>query len=115
MPKLRYVGNGSLSGLHNLEELHMANNIELMEIHESALSRRENGEENEIWPPLKKVHLQNNKLTSLDYHLILKWEALSELDIRDNPWTCDCENQWLVDDLMPAYIKINDSIAKTIT
>lgn len=55
MPQLAYIGNGSLSGLHNLEELHIANNIELTEIHNSALSRRENGEENEVWPPLKKV------------------------------------------------------------
>lgn len=59
--------------------------------------------------------MQNNKLTSLDRHLILKWDGLIEMDLRENPWTCECENQWLVDELMPAYIKINETMAKEMT
>lgn len=61
-----------------------------------------------------QVFLQNNKLTYIEYDLVLKWDSLTELDIRDNPWTCECENQWLVDQLMPAYIKINESIASEV-
>lgn len=40
-------------------------------------------------------------------HLIIHWEALHDLDIRGNPWTCECENQWLLEELMPVYQKIN--------
>lgn len=47
--------------------------------------------------------------------MILKWDGLIEMDLRENPWTCECENQWLIDELMPAYLKINETMAKEMT
>lgn len=55
MPKLSLIGKGALSGLEGLEELHISNNINLKDIHSAALTRKEEGAENDVWPPLKKV------------------------------------------------------------
>lgn len=108
--ELESIGARALSKLENLVELHICNNIKLSQIDPAALSRVE--VETELWPPLKKLYLQDNKLTSLDSHLVLRWDHLEYLDLRYNPWTCECENQWIADILMPIYIKINETLAK---
>ena len=28
------------------------------------------------------------------------WDDLSWIDLQDNPWACDCHNQWLLTRLM---------------
>lgn len=111
MSKLESIGKGSLSGLQQLKELHVGDNVNLKEMDPGALTRREEGAENEIWPPIGKLYLRNNKLAYLDRHLIVKWEGLSDLDLTDNPWACECENQWMVDVLMPVYMQINSTEA----
>lgn len=58
MPKLRYVGAESLSGLRNLEELYLSDNIDLEDINTKALTWVEDGAENEIWVPIRKVRIQ---------------------------------------------------------
>lgn len=45
--------------------------------------------------------VSNNKLSTIDQQLILRWEDIEEIDIRYNLWKCDCENQWMIDTLMP--------------
>lgn len=114
-PQLQYIGKGSLSGLQQLKELYINNNINLREINAYSLTRREEGAENEIWPPISKLDLHNNKLSSLERHLIVKWEGLTVLSLKDNPWSCDCENQWLFDVLMPIYVNVNLTEAKELT
>ncbi|KAB0791581.1 hypothetical protein PPYR_03381 [Photinus pyralis] len=108
--ELESIGARALSNLEHLVELHICNNIKLSHIDPAALSRVE--VETELWPPLKKLYLEDNKLASLDSHLVLHWDHLDQLDLRYNPWTCECENQWIVDTLMPIYVKINETIAK---
>nr|CAH7729694.1 unnamed protein product [Callosobruchus chinensis] len=61
-----------------------------------------------------KLYLGNNKLSYLESDLLARWDNLLHLDINDNPWTCECENQWLIEELMPIYIKINPENAKKI-
>lgn len=61
-----------------------------------------------------QLHLHKNKLSYLDSDIVARWDELLELDIRDNPWTCECENQWLITDLMPIYLKINKDMAKEV-
>ncbi|KAF5287032.1 hypothetical protein FQA39_LY16146 [Lamprigera yunnana] len=112
MIELEYIGARSLSALENLRELHICNNMKLWHIDPAAFSRVE--VESEIWAPIKKLYLQNNQLSRIDFHLILKWNELEELDLRYNPWSCECENQWIADELMPIYIKLNETIAKDI-
>lgn len=114
IPQLQAIGKNSLNGLQQLKELHICDNINLKSIDPAALTRREDGAENEIWPPISHLDLHNNKLTYLDRHLIVKWEGLSGLDLRENLWSCDCENQWMFDTLMPIYVGINLTQAKEL-
>ncbi|CAH1380376.1 unnamed protein product [Tenebrio molitor] len=114
MPKLVNISKGSMSKLWNLEELYCFDNIELVHIDKAALSSRRDDAEYETWPPLKKLYLQNNKLTSIDMQVILNWKDLSDLDLTDNPWTCECENQWMIDELMPIYLQLDEIKAKAL-
>lgn len=114
IPQLVSIGGGALAGLEQLRELHASDNINLREIDPYALTRREDGAENEIWPPISVLELRNDKLAYLDRHLIVKWEGLDRLDLGDNPWSCDCDNQWLVDVLMPTYVAINETEAERL-
>lgn len=40
-------------------------------------------------------------MSTLDHNLIGRWDEIDEIDIRYNPWKCDCVNQWMVDQLIP--------------
>ncbi|KAJ8971417.1 hypothetical protein NQ317_018152 [Molorchus minor] len=112
--KLTYVKKHSLSGLLNLEELYLCDNIDLVEIDPLALAMVRNHSGGTIWPPIKKLQIGNNKLAYLDSDIIARWDGLSMLDIRGNPWTCECENQWLVEDLIPIYLKIDEGMAREV-
>ncbi|RZC39590.1 leucine-rich repeat neuronal protein 1, partial [Asbolus verrucosus] len=114
MPELLNISKGALSKLANLEELYIFDNIKLCHIDKAALSARRDGAEYATWPPIKKLYLQDNKLTSIDMQLILNWKSLNALDLTNNPWTCECENQWMVDELMPTYLAIDANKAKSL-
>lgn len=45
--------------------------------------------------------LFDNNLTTLNEQLIEHWNEVEEIDIRYNQWKCSCENQWMVDKLVP--------------
>lgn len=111
---LHHVGRHSLSGLTNLTDLRMSDNIDLVTIDDLALAKPSKLTGGAIWPPIKKLYIGNNKISYLESEIIARWDSLSELDIRENPWTCECENQWLIDDLMPIYLKINEDMAKEV-
>lgn len=64
--------------------------------------------------PYFQLYLGNNKLSYLDSDIVARWDGLSELNINENPWTCECENQWLIEDLMPIYLRINEQQAKLV-
>ncbi|KAJ8916039.1 hypothetical protein NQ315_010907 [Exocentrus adspersus] len=83
--KLTRVKALALSGLINLEELHMSDNIALEEIDPMALAMVRNHTGGAIWPPIKKLHISNNKLAYLDSDVIARWDFLKELDIRGEP------------------------------
>ncbi|XP_018320781.1 leucine-rich repeat neuronal protein 3-like [Agrilus planipennis] len=112
MPQLQKIEEKALSNLVNLEELHICNNPALDYIDPNVLSRKD--VENEIWPQIRKFYLCNNKLTHIDSHILAHWDTLTDLDIRGNSWTCECENQWLVETLMPIYVEINRSQASEV-
>ncbi|KAI5709110.1 hypothetical protein M8J76_010323 [Diaphorina citri] len=105
MPELVSLQANSLSNLPALQEFHAANNSKLSFIHASTFSRTVVSEDGQsrttVWPPLEKLVLSNNALQRLDGTLVARWDKLKVLDIRYNPWMCDCENQWLVSSLLP--------------
>lgn len=112
MPVLEEIGQHSMSGLENLEELYISDNIALSSIHYGTLVRLD--VDNPVWPRVKKLNISNNKLTHLNSTFLAKWDYLTELDIRANPWTCECENQWMIEELMPLYVGLNVVQAKEI-
>uniref|UniRef100_A0A1B6C1M7 LRRCT domain-containing protein n=1 Tax=Clastoptera arizonana TaxID=38151 RepID=A0A1B6C1M7_9HEMI len=105
MPNLVSIESRSLSSLKNLKELNCSHNLLLHSIDGTALTSA--NEEGEIWPPIIKLFLNNNKLGYLDSQLLMQWERVMYLNIQNNPWICDCNNQWLVSDLIPLLKKSN--------
>lgn len=46
--------------------------------------------------------LFSNNLTILSEELLAEhWNEVEEIDIRYNVWKCACENQWIIDKLIP--------------
>lgn len=87
MGSLRVIGKGGLGGLENLSTLKLSHNHHLSYIHPSAFTFPEkDNPEREQWPPIKKLFLDNNNLTSLDNHMFIKWKDMSEIHLHDNPW-----------------------------
>nr|CAH7729695.1 unnamed protein product [Callosobruchus chinensis] len=111
---LQRLEKHSLSGLIQLATLKLSDNIDLVSIDAMAIAKAMNHSGGAVWPPLKELYLGNNKLSYLESDLLARWDNLLHLDINDNPWTCECENQWLIEELMPIYIKINPENAKKI-
>lgn len=105
MPELTSLKANSLSNLISLEEFNCSHNSKLSSLHPSSLSRMVTGDDGitrtVVWPPLEKLVLSNNALQRLDGNFLARWDKLQVLDIRFNPWLCDCENQWLVSSLLP--------------
>ncbi|KAL3270508.1 hypothetical protein HHI36_021048 [Cryptolaemus montrouzieri] len=113
MPELTEIGAGSLANLTKLEELYVAGNPKLARIDDGALASTDRtGGTYEVWPSIKKLYLNDNQLSYMNKSFLAQWDSLAELDLLDNPWTCECENQWMVDTLMPIYMKIDKEKAE---
>uniref|UniRef100_A0A1B0GJL0 LRRCT domain-containing protein n=1 Tax=Lutzomyia longipalpis TaxID=7200 RepID=A0A1B0GJL0_LUTLO len=101
MPVLERIEHGAFSGLTGLKTLQMSMNPKLSFIHADALSMKGSEDPSrEEWPDLTHLYLHNNNLTTLDMMTLANWEHLEVLDIRNNPWLCDCSNQWMIDRLL---------------
>ncbi|XP_016914126.1 leucine-rich repeat neuronal protein 3 [Apis cerana] len=105
MPHLTIVGSGSFSGLTSLEHLRIQNCPNLESIHENALASWDNNSTETVWPPLKKLDLSDNALRYLPQLLISRWDWLEKLDLTNNKWSCDCDNEYLINVLLPTYGK----------
>ncbi|XP_067637406.1 leucine-rich repeat neuronal protein 3-like [Eurosta solidaginis] len=106
MPDLSIIGAGTFAELQNLETLILSSNPKLSKIDEKAFTKNTKNPEIYSFPPLEKLYLHNNNLTQLDHGLLERWDKITVLDLRYNPWICDCNNRWLVEVLM---IQINNT------
>jgi len=78
----------------NLEKLELTNNKNLFLISEHAFY----GMYNETWFPLKELNLQKNSLHVISEKMLSNhWTELDSIDLRLNPWHCDCHLAWLHD------------------
>ncbi|CAK9831544.1 Leucine-rich repeat neuronal protein 1 [Anthophora retusa] len=100
MPYLTVVGKRAFSGLTSLESLRVENCPKLELIDEYALAS-EVDSEGPVWPPLKKLYLSDNALRYLPQQFVARWDWLEELDLMNNKWSCDCNNQYLIGTLLP--------------
>ncbi|EDV98840.1 GH13381 [Drosophila grimshawi] len=99
MLDLRKIGPGALKELQNLTVLVLSDNKMLSEIDELAMAKNITGDVLD-YPPLEKLYLNNCNLTRIPRSLIVRWDKLSTLDFRFNPWTCDNSNEYLIKHLI---------------
>ncbi|XP_029040261.1 TLR4 interactor with leucine rich repeats-like [Osmia bicornis bicornis] len=104
MPHLTVIGAGAFSGLRALEHLRIQNCPKLEAVDGYALAAQTESE-GPMWPPLKKLDLSDNALRYLPEHFVARWDWLEELDLMNNKWSCDCNNQYLIRMLLPQYGK----------
>lgn len=115
MGSLHVIGKGSMGGLESLKELQLSHNHHLTFIHPSAFTFPEkDNPEREQWPLIKKLHLNNNNLSSLDVHTFIRWKEMDEIHLNDNPWLCDCELQWVTDTLITIIEKTTPHLIEHI-
>ncbi|XP_058062050.1 leucine-rich repeat neuronal protein 3 [Anopheles bellator] len=115
MPALKVIGRGAFRGLQSLQELYLANNPHLGYLHAEAFSRNDtDNPERLIWPPVRRLYLHNNDLKYLDAQLLVQWDSMEVIDIRVNPWACDCSNRWVVSTLLPIVERTTPTILNNI-
>ncbi|XP_055593119.1 leucine-rich repeat-containing protein 70 [Uranotaenia lowii] len=112
---LRVIGRGAFSKLENLKELHLCNNAQLTYLHGEAFSRPDaDNPDRKDWPRLKQLYLHNNNLSVLESQLLARWDDMNLIDLRNNPWNCDCENQWIIEALLPIVEKATPAALNNI-
>lgn len=106
MMRLKSIDRGAFSALANLTTFNCTNNPHLGHIDGAAFSRagRITNATTEEWPVVAELRLHNNNLRILDSHLLARWDTVHVLELETNPWQCDCENQWLLDVVVPLLV-----------
>lgn len=103
--QLRRVEINAFSGLANLETLVMTENRMLSFIDPRAFEFGfdDYGENTRSFSPLRQLFISGNNFTSLPKSL-LPWGRLMEMDLRWNPWQCDCDfGPWIGGVLRKVY------------
>lgn len=105
MMRLQRIDSGAFSALANLTVFNCTNNAHLEHIDPAAFSRPDRvNNATEEWPAISELRLHNNNLRVLDAHLLARWDTVHVLELETNPWQCDCENQWLLDTVVPLLV-----------
>jgi Leucine-rich repeat (LRR) protein len=88
MGSMHVIGRGALSGLESLKVVRLSHNHHLTHIDPYAFVYYEKRGDSPIttWPPVEKLFLDNNKLTTLDSELLGNWKRINEIHLHDNPW-----------------------------
>ncbi|XP_057330557.1 leucine-rich repeat neuronal protein 3-like [Microplitis mediator] len=103
LPYLTHIGRHVFSQLPILEELYLCDCPRLTDIDEDSLVMH--NIHGAFWPPLKKLDISNNALKYLSANLLGMWYKLEKLNLVNNDWSCDCENQYLITQLLPTFGK----------
>ncbi|EAT46547.1 AAEL002307-PA [Aedes aegypti] len=112
---LKVIGRGAFSKLEGLKEIHVCYNPGLTHLHEEAFSRVDAYNQNQTeWPPMKQLYINSNNLSKLDTQLLARWDDMEVIDIRYNPWSCDCDSQWMVETLLAIVEETSPRIKNNI-
>ncbi|KAF4521506.1 hypothetical protein B566_EDAN001806 [Ephemera danica] len=107
LPNLTRIGEKTFANMRSLKELIITDNKRLEFIHPDAFKDQYDYERDQ-WT-LKHLYLKNNQFGVLPRDLIKRWNALETLTLENNPWVCDCENQWMLDELMHLLDSMNSN------
>ncbi|GIX91296.1 slit 1 protein [Caerostris extrusa] len=97
-----------------LKRVHSSDNPNLKTItinHNKELKRIQDGAFDNL-PNVQHVSLRGNSFETLHYNL-LAWDELQFLDVRDNPFICNCSLHWLWKQLSTKNITIVDGQTDT--
>ncbi|CAG2173730.1 unnamed protein product [Oppiella nova] len=89
MKELIEIKEKTFSYLYNLQKISISNNPHLSYIDSYAFY----GIFNRSWIAIKEANFRANRLSSLPENT-LPFCNLTSLDLRENPWTCDCHLLW---------------------
>ncbi|XP_035456482.2 leucine-rich repeat transmembrane protein FLRT3-like [Spodoptera frugiperda] len=106
LSRLQNVSAGALAGLGDLVILRMNYNPRLTNLDPDFLVWK-NEDDEELWPNLRELYLNNNNLSSIDSGILDNWKELMAADFSINPFICDCKNQWVVDVLVPLLVAMS--------
>ncbi|XP_037944265.1 leucine-rich repeat-containing protein 15-like [Teleopsis dalmanni] len=112
MPELKRIGKNAFSDLQNLTTLIASSNPKLSYIDEKAFSKNTTNPLILSYPPMHELYLHNNNLTILPRELFERWDNIQMLDLRFNPWVCDCSNKWLVESII---VQVNATTPNLVT
>ncbi|KAK2190578.1 hypothetical protein NP493_75g03017 [Ridgeia piscesae] len=87
MPHLTVIRNDTFAGLRMLVTVKMNGNFRLTEIEARAFGQADANQ-------VVVANLSGNALTTL-HASTLYWTDVDVLDLRDNPWRCDCHLAWV--------------------
>lgn len=59
--------------------------------------------------------MHNNNLTTIERNWIVRWEKVTVIDLRFNPWNCDCSNSWLIHSLIKEINNTTPVLAHDVT
>lgn len=96
-PHLTSTALNAFSGLYELETLILSENRKLTNLHEASFEQNV-----DVRTSLRQVFLFDNNLSNIPTTL-LPFGQLTELDLRRNPWRCDCDLSFIGDVLRRIY------------
>ena len=104
LPELQVVRSYAFSELEGLEVIEMHSNRALADIEEDAFIAT---------TKLRRVDLHANQLQTVGAN-VLEWEDLERVDLRYNPWQCDCHLKWMPGALSQLTTNVSRSLAKDV-
>uniref|UniRef100_A0A914QP42 LRRCT domain-containing protein n=1 Tax=Panagrolaimus davidi TaxID=227884 RepID=A0A914QP42_9BILA len=92
------ISECAFCGLPNLKIVDLSNNTQLYNINENAFGAIENKKDSKyVIATLKEFDINNCNFSALPEKL-LDWTKIEKLNVYGNPFKCDCDLAWLVND-----------------
>ncbi|CAL8140087.1 unnamed protein product [Orchesella dallaii] len=110
--KLIKVEEGTFGHLKSLTKLDLSFCKRLEQLSDGIFKGLVEKENENKWI-LNDIRLNDNGLTQID-EVLAPWDQVDYLDIRNNPFRCDCNLEWMVKNLMPKLERIKPGLINDI-
>lgn len=61
------------------------------------------------------MDLHDNALRYLESTLVGRWDLVKSVRLDGNPWVCDCDNQWMIETLLPTLERVDPKFGAGLT